>query len=75
MAAKVVVVEALSMFGEVPSWFGTVGTVGVLVGILLAIGAVWLRHKFATGVVLLGLMCSAAMVLLAYTPGGIDTVH
>ncbi len=71
MAAKA---QALSMFGEVPSWFGTVGTVGVVVGILLAIAAVWLGHKLAIGVVLLGLMCSAAMVLLAYTPGVIETV-
>lgn len=62
------------MFGEVPSWFGTVGTVGVVVGVLLATAAVWLGHKLTIGVVLLGLMCSAAMVLLAVL-GGIETVH
>ncbi|MDM2164671.1 hypothetical protein PP352_21210 [Mycobacteroides abscessus] len=72
MAAKV---EALLMFEEIPSWFGTGGTIGVVVGVLLAIAAVWLGHKLAIGVVCLGLMGSAAMVLLAYTQGGIETVH
>lgn len=65
------------MFGieQVPSWVGVVGTVGVVVGILLAFAAAWLGHKLVTGIVLVGLMCSTALVWLAYQPSGIGGIQ